>query len=310
MALIQQPVLDSAKVDAFVGKAPGDWGTLTSATLIVIGDKLHLYDSLANDGPATPAELSVPHGHRAGVHPSLAYKPGGWRLSGVRREDRPLLTAARARGRVGDAGRRVPDVHQHYEGRTAYHRVLPLWSGHALGRARPWSLFRLRTLLPPSLRAAPGPGLDSGAGRRRGKLQRGGLVADVGCGHGASTVVLARAYPNSSFIGFDSHAASINRARELAAESGVSDRLAFEVATATDFRAPVSGYDLVAFFNCLHDLGKPIDALHRAAQTLAPGGSVLLVEPMAGDTDEENLNPVGRVFLRYIGAGLLAACDR
>jgi 2-polyprenyl-3-methyl-5-hydroxy-6-metoxy-1,4-benzoquinol methylase len=113
---------------------------------------------------------------------------------------------------------------------------------------------------------------------------------------------MARAYPNSTFVGFDSHAPSIERARQAAAEAGVSGNTSFAVAAASEFGAPLTGYDLVAFFDCLHDMGNPTAALRRAAQTLAADGSVLLVEPMAGETDSENLNPVGRV---YSGASVL-----
>src|SRR5688572_17786445 len=126
------------------------------------------------------------------------------------------------------------------------------------------------------------------------KLERGASVADVGCGHGASTVIMARAYPKSRFVGYDYHAGSIDRARQLAAEAGVTDRTTFEVATAQDF--PGEGYDLVAFFDCLHDMADPESAARRARETLKPDGHVLLVEPMAGNTIEENFNPVGRLF--------------
>lgn len=296
MALTEQPVLDSAKVDAFVGKALGDWGTLTSATLVVIGDKLHLYDSLANDGPATPAELSGRTGTvHAYIRPWLVNQAAGGYLEFDASTGRYSLPPEHAAALATLAGA--------YQMFTSLMRAEPRitecfrtgqgmrWSEHDPGLFSGCERF-YRPAYEQHLVQEWIPALDG----VEAKLQRGGLVADVGCGHGASTVVLARAYPNSSFIGFDSHAPSIDRARAAAAESGVSDRLSFEVATATDFGAPLSGYDVVAFFNCLHDLGNPTDALRHAAQTLAPGGGVLLVEPMAGDTDEDNLNPFGRVY--------------
>jgi SAM-dependent methyltransferase len=126
------------------------------------------------------------------------------------------------------------------------------------------------------------------------KLERGATVADVGCGHGASTIIMAKAFPSSRFFGFDDHAPSIAAARDAAAGEGVADRVTFEVASAQAY--PGRGYDLVAFFDCLHDMGDPIGALKRTAATLDADGSVLIVEPMAGATVEENLNPVGRVF--------------
>jgi SAM-dependent methyltransferase len=126
------------------------------------------------------------------------------------------------------------------------------------------------------------------------KLERGATVADVGCGHGASTVVMAEAFPNSQFIGFDYHAESIERAREAASEAGVAERASFEVASAKDY--PRSHYDLVCVFDCLHDMGDPVGAARHVRESLAPDGAWMIVEPFANDRVEENLNPVGRVF--------------
>jgi len=126
------------------------------------------------------------------------------------------------------------------------------------------------------------------------RLRAGARVADVGCGHGASTIVLAKAYPASTFVGYDYHPASIDAARKAAAEAGVGDRVTFEVASAKDY--PGTGYDLVAFFDCLHDMGDPAGAAVHVLSTLAPDGTWLLVEPYANDRIEDNLNPVGRVF--------------
>src|SRR5205085_11831410 len=126
------------------------------------------------------------------------------------------------------------------------------------------------------------------------KLQRGAKVADVGCGHGASTVIMADAFPNSEFIGFDYHEPSIERARQAAAEAGVSDRTSFAVASAKDY--PGSGYDLVCVFDCLHDMGDPVGAAKHVRETIAGEGTWMIVEPFAGDSVADNLNPVGRVF--------------
>jgi SAM-dependent methyltransferase len=126
------------------------------------------------------------------------------------------------------------------------------------------------------------------------RLRDGALVADVGCGHGASTILMAQAFPNSRFVGFDYHDASVLRARTLAAEAGVADRVTFERARAQDF--PGTNYDLVAFFDCLHDMGDPVGAAAHVRSTLAPDGAWMLVEPRAGDRVEDNLHPVGRVF--------------
>jgi SAM-dependent methyltransferase len=126
------------------------------------------------------------------------------------------------------------------------------------------------------------------------KLEAGATVADVGCGHGASTILMAQAYPASRFFGFDYHAPSIAVARQRAADNGVADRVTFEQARAKDYLG--YNYDLICFFDCLHDMGDPVGAARHAHQTLKPDGTVLLVEPLAGDHLEENMNPLGRLF--------------
>jgi SAM-dependent methyltransferase len=131
------------------------------------------------------------------------------------------------------------------------------------------------------------------------RLTQGAMVADVGCGHGASTILMAQAFPNSRFIGIDSHEPSIACAREHAARAhgnGLAGRIAFEVGASTGFKVHAHGYDLVCFFDCLHDMGDPVGAAAHAREALKPGGTVMIVEPVAGDRVEENLNPVGRVF--------------
>jgi ubiquinone/menaquinone biosynthesis C-methylase UbiE len=119
-------------------------------------------------------------------------------------------------------------------------------------------------------------------------------VADVGCGLGASTILMAQSFPKSKFIGFDYHEASVRKAREKAREAGVDGRVSFEVARSTDY--PGKGYDLVAHFDSLHDMADPLGAARHVRETLAPGGAWMIVEPFAGDKVEQNLNPVGRVF--------------
>jgi ubiquinone/menaquinone biosynthesis C-methylase UbiE len=126
------------------------------------------------------------------------------------------------------------------------------------------------------------------------RLEAGGRVADVGCGHGASTIIMAQAFPRSTFVGFDYHPESIEWARRAADKAGVGDRATFEVAAAKDY--PGAGYDLVTFFDCLHDMGDPVGAARHVRHSLAPGGAWMLVEPFAGDRLEDNLNPVGRLY--------------
>jgi len=126
------------------------------------------------------------------------------------------------------------------------------------------------------------------------KLQAGAKVADVGCGHGASTIVMAKAYPNSTFYGFDNHSESIDIARQRAEEAGVSDNLHFKVANAKDYKD--NDFDLICFMDCLHDMGDPVGAAQHAQQSLKQDGSVLLVEPAANDAVNDNINPVSRLY--------------
>lgn len=126
------------------------------------------------------------------------------------------------------------------------------------------------------------------------KLERGAKVADVGCGHGASTIIMGKAFPNSQFVGLDYHDASIERANEAAREAGVESNVHFEVASAKEY--PGSGYDLVATFDCLHDMGDPVGAARHVLQSLAPDGTWLIVEPFANDALADNLNPVGKLY--------------
>jgi SAM-dependent methyltransferase len=129
------------------------------------------------------------------------------------------------------------------------------------------------------------------------KLSSGARVADVGCGLGASTILLAETYPDADLLGCDYHQGSIELARKRAADAGVADRIRFEVASAQDF--PGSGYDLVATFDCLHDMGDPLGAARHIRRSLADDGTWLIVEPAAGDSVSDNLNPVGRVYYGF-----------
>ncbi|MEV6492564.1 class I SAM-dependent methyltransferase, partial [Actinoplanes sp. NPDC051633] len=129
------------------------------------------------------------------------------------------------------------------------------------------------------------------------KLERGATVADVGCGHGASTVLMAQAYPRSTFLGSDFHSGSVSTAQERASAAAVGDRARFEVAAATDFSG--AGYDLVTMFDCLHDMGDPVGAARHVREVIAPDGTWMIVEPAAGDAVEENFNPVGRAYYGF-----------
>jgi SAM-dependent methyltransferase len=135
------------------------------------------------------------------------------------------------------------------------------------------------------------------------QLKAGAKVADVGCGHGHSTLIMAKAYPKSRFWGFDYHAESIQAAQDRAQQDGLGDRVTFQVASAKGY--PKESFDLICFFDCLHDMGDPVGAAKHAAQSLAPGGTVMLVEPFANDRVEDNLNTVGRL---YYAASITVCC--
>jgi SAM-dependent methyltransferase len=295
MTLLEAQASSEAKAQAFLGKVLDDWGATVGSALVVIGDKLGLYDALTAAGPLTPAELGLRTGtaerycrewllaQAAGGY--LDYNPASGRYS-LPPEHAAVLSAViggfkmmnaltRAEPRIVEAfrtggGMSWGEHHQDvFEGCERFFR--PGYEQHLVSS---WI-----------------PALDG----IEAKLRTGGLVADVGCGYGASTLIMARAYPLSQFIGVDSHPGSIEQARE-AAGSDIGDRVRFEVGDATSYRGTSRGYDLITFFDCLHDMVDPVGALRHAADRLSSQGSVLLVEPMAGERTEDNLNPVGRVY--------------
>jgi 2-polyprenyl-3-methyl-5-hydroxy-6-metoxy-1,4-benzoquinol methylase len=270
------------------------------SALVLIGEKLGLYKALADGGPLTPADLAkrtktteryvrewlnaqaaagyVVYDAKTGKYSmteeqaftladeaSPAYLPGAFQLA---------TAAIKARDRVESAFRTGDGIgwHEHdadlFDGTERFFR-----SNYAANLVSSWI-----------------PALEG----MEARLKRGATVADVGCGHGASTVLMARAFPNSTFVGFDYHKPSIERARQAAKRAEVADRVTFEVARAQDY--PGSGYDLVAFFDCLHDMGDPVGAARHVLKTMARDGTWMIVEPFAHDRTEDNLNPLGRVY--------------
>lgn len=294
------PTIDGAKLQAFVGQAVTDVGATFAAALVVIGDKLGLYKAMAGAGPLTPAELARrtgtteryvrewlaaqaaggyveydPHTERYTLPPEQAvvltdesnpfYLPGAFYLAHATIQDEPHITEA---FRSGDGF----GWHEHNHG---------VFDG-------------VRRLFQPSYNAfitqAWIPALEG----VEAKLNAGAKVADLGCGLGASTIIMARAYPHARFSGFDYHAGSIEQARQAAAEAGLADRVRFEVASAKDYGG--GPYDLVTMFDCLHDMGDPVGAARYTLQSLTTDGTWMIVEPFANDRLEDNLNPVGRIY--------------
>ena len=292
--------VDQAKLEKFMGQALGELGAGMNAALVIIGDKLGLYKAMAGAGPMTSAELAQKTGtteryvrewlcaQAAGgfvtydtttgrftlpdeqafalaVEDSPAFLPGAYQVVASVFKDEPCITEAFRTGAGVGWHEHCADL---FQGTERFFR--PGYAAHLVGS---WI---------PALEGV------------EAKLKAGARVADVGCGHGASTILMAKAYPKSQFVGFDYHAPSIESAWKAAEKAGLADRVGFQVAWAKEF--PGKGYDLVAFFDCLHDMGDPAGAAGHVRETLAPNGTWMIVEPFAHDRVEQNLNPVGRIF--------------
>jgi SAM-dependent methyltransferase len=292
--------IDEAKLEAFMGQAVTDMGAVISAPLFAIGEKLGLYKAMAHAGPLTSAEVA----ERAGVAERyvrewLGNQAAGGYVTYDADSDRYTLPDEHALA--------LADEDSPFYILGVYDSVASLYADEdkileafRTGGGMGWHehdhrLFRgTERFFRPGYRAHLVaewiPALDG----VQEKLERGAKVADVGCGHGASTVIMAEAFPNSEFFGFDYHDASIERAREAAEEAGVGDRITFDVASAKEF--PGTDYDLVCVFDCLHDMGDPVGASAHVRETLDDDGTWMIVEPFANDSVEDNLNPVGRVF--------------
>jgi SAM-dependent methyltransferase len=292
--------IDEGKLEAFMGQAVLDLGANISAPLMVIGEKLGLYRAMAHAGPLTAAEVAERSGNAERyVREWLGNQAAGGYVTYDPESDRYTLPDEHALA--------LADEDSPFYILGAYELIASLYadeqklmdafkSGEGMGwHEHDHRLFRgTERFFRPGYRAhlvgSWIPALDG----VQEKLKRGARVADVGCGHGASTVIMAEAFPNSEFFAFDYHDASIERAREAAREAGVEDRISFGVAAAKDF--PGSDYDLVCVFDCLHDMGDPVGAASHVRETLADDGAWMIVEPFAGDSVQDNLNPVGRIF--------------
>lgn len=292
--------MDQTRLDDFLGKVVGDLAAGYGGVMVSLGESLGLYKAMAGAGPLTSAELarrtqcaeryvrewlnSQAAGGYVTYHPtsgtyelspeqafvladsaSPAYFPSAWQVVASMWFDESKAIDAFRTGKGVSWG---DHDHRLYCGVAAFYR-----NAYRGSLVSEWL-----------------PSLDGVTG----KLEKGINVADIGCGHGHSTIIMAQAYPKSRFYGFDGHAGSIEEARRNAKEAGVADRVSFEVAKADDY--PAKDYGLICFFDCLHDMGHPLAAAEHASATLADDGTVLLVEPFAHDRVEDNLNPVGRLY--------------
>lgn len=292
--------VDEQKLNEFIGRFVGDLGAVMHAATVLVGDRLGLYRAVAEYGPVTAAGLAGRTGYderylrewlcaqaasgyveycadtdtfrmtpeqafalTSEEHPFFA--PGGLEVAASTIRDLDLLTEAFRTGRGVPWGDHHPSL---FRGTDRFFK--PNYIGNLVSG---WL-----------------PALDGAVER----LEAGAVVADVGCGLGASTILMAQAFPRSRFVGFDYHWPSVEAARRAAEQAGVADRVEFEVADAAHY--PGGPYDLVAFFDCLHDMGDPVAAARHVRDSLADDGYWLLVEPQAGDAVADNLNPVGRVF--------------
>ncbi len=297
------PAVDPDVLTAFVDRAVDEVGATLNAALVVMGDKLGLYRAMAGAGPLDPEDLATrtgiaeryvrewlnaqaaggfihydPVGQRYTLPPehavaltdehSPAYLPGFFQIALGSVLDAPrVIEAARSGTGLG--------WHEHnadvFDGCERFFRP-----GYAANLVGSWL-----------------PALDGVVER----LGRGARVADVGCGHGASTILMAEAFPRSTFVGVDYHGPSVENARARAAAAGLGTRVRFDVGSSG--AVPGSGYDLVTMFDCLHDMGDPVGAATRVRAALAADGTWMIVEPAAGDRVEDNLNPVGRAYYGF-----------
>ena len=294
------PALDMGKLEAFMGRAVGDMGAAMHSVLILLGDRLGLYKAMGDSQPVTPAELAAKTGTTEryvrewlnanaasgyvvydpatatytlpveqalalAVENSPAFLPGAFQIISSMFQDA---------SKIEDAFRTGKGVGWHEHHHDLFHGTERFF--------RPGYIANLTSSWIPAL-----DGVEA-------KLKAGGKIADIGCGLGASAILMAKAYPNSEVFGFDYHAGSIDLAREAAQREGVADRVHFAVAAAKSY--PGKDYDLVAFFDCLHDMGDPAGAAAYVRSTLKPDGTWMIVEPFAEDATEANHNPIGRVF--------------
>ncbi len=294
--------LNEDKLHALLGQVVTEMGAAANGPLITIGDKLGLYTTLAESGIMSSTELAA-------------------KTNTAERYVREWLSAQAASGYVeydptNEKFFMTPEQTMVFGNRTSpvfmtgafyaisslYHDETKIENAFKTGEGVSWGDHNSCLFCGTEKFFSPSyegnlisnwiPSMEGVAD----KLVEGAKVADIGCGHAASTIIMAKAFPNSTFIGFDFHEASIEQARLRAKDAGLAN-VTFEVATAKDF--PGTNYDFITFFDCLHDMGDPTGACAHAKQALKPNGTCMIVEPFAKDSLEENLNPVGRAFYAF-----------
>lgn len=292
--------INEDKLNQLLGKFVTDFGATFHAGLVVIGEKLGLYQALAGGEPLTSSALAERTGtSERYVREWLNAQAAGGYIEYDAPTNRYYLSDEQAFTLADETSPAyLPGA---FLVAVSALRAVPLlmerfrtgeglgWHEHDHGLFRGTELF-FRPGYAANLTSSWIPSL----GGVEAKLQAGAKVADVGCGLGASTILMAEAYPHSTFVGFDYHAPSIEMARQRAADAGVAERVKFEVAKAKDY--PGNDYDFVAFFDCLHDMGDPAGAASHVRGSLAADGTWMIVEPFANDQVQDNLNPVGRAF--------------
>lgn len=292
--------VDEEVLNELLDTAVVDFGAAWHTALVVVGDRLGLYRTLANEDPLTSTELARQTGTAERyVREWLAAQAAGGYVAYDPETDRYTLTPEQALVLVDEDSPAC--MLGAFQGAVAGLKVLPrIEEAFQTGEGVGWhehdhELFHAtERLFKPGYEANLVSEWIPALEGVEEALAAGGHVADVGCGYGASTIIMARAFPDSTFVGYDVHEHSVETARSRAAEAGVDDRVRFEVATAKEFDG--GDYDLVATFDCLHDMGDPVGAAAHIRDELTDDGVWMIVEPNAGDRVEENLNPVGRAF--------------
>jgi SAM-dependent methyltransferase len=292
--------IDETRLEQAFGAVVTDLAGAWTTRMIRLGDRLGLYRALAGAGPTTPAQLAKQTGYderylrewlsQQFVSGYLDHDPArdAFTLTDeyaaiLADEDAPMFLTGMSQGltstyfdeeKVEEAFRTGAGIGWHEHHPDLYEGTRRLF--------RPGYLANLVQSWIPAL-----TGVED-------KLRAGGHVADIGCGFGASTIIMAQAFPQSTFVGVDYHQESIEQAKKAAADAGVADRVRFETGQASEYAG--AGYDLITLFDCLHDMGDPVGALRHIRSSLAPGGSVMVVEPFAGDRLEDNVGPLGKIF--------------